>query len=46
MMFGRRFGVRIHPEFEVLAVVFVDAFLSPGEEHGYYVRYRWDAEDP
>ena len=38
---GARFDVRIPPEFELLAVVFVYASLFLGEVHGYYVKYWW-----
>ncbi len=38
---GQRFDVRIPPEFELLAVVFVYASLFLGEVHGYYVKYWW-----
>lgn len=41
LVLGRRFDVRIPPEFEFLAVVFVYASLFLGEVHGYYVRYWW-----
>ncbi len=41
LMLGRRFDVRIPPEFELLAVLFVYASLFLGEVHGYYVRYWW-----
>ena len=41
LILGRRFAVRIPPEFEVLAVVFVYASLFLGEVRGYYVRYWW-----
>lgn len=38
---GRRFNVRIPPEFEFLAVIFVYASLFLGEVHGYYIRFWW-----
>ena len=38
---GKRFGVTIPPEFEVLAVTFVYASLFLGEVHGYYVKFWW-----
>jgi hypothetical protein len=38
---GQHFDVRIPPEFELLAVVFVYASLFLGEVHGYYVKYWW-----
>jgi len=38
---GKRFGVTIPPEFEVLAVAFVYASLFLGEVRGYYVRFWW-----
>ncbi len=41
LILGRRFAVRIPPEFEVLAVVFIYASLFLGEVRGYYVRYWW-----
>lgn len=41
LILGRQFDVRIPPEFEVLAVVFVYASLFLGEVHGYYIRYWW-----
>lgn len=40
-MLGRRFDVRIPPEFELLALVFVYAAIFLGEVRGYYVRYWW-----
>lgn len=41
LILGRRFAVRIPPEFEVLAVVFIYASLFLGELHGYYIRFWW-----
>ncbi len=41
LILGRRFAVRIPPEFEVLAVVFIYASLFLGEVRGYYIRYWW-----
>ncbi len=41
LLLGRRFDVRIPPEFELLAVLFVYASLFLGEVHGYYIRYWW-----
>lgn len=41
LILGHRFDVRIPPEFELLAVVFVFASLFLGELQGYYVRYWW-----
>jgi len=41
LVLGRRFDVRIPPEFEFLAVVFVYASLFLGEVHGYYIRFWW-----
>lgn len=41
LILGRRFDVRIPPEFELLAVLFVYASLFLGEVHGYYVRFWW-----
>src|SRR5690606_3852696 len=38
---GSRFQVRIPPEFELLAVVFIYGSLFLGEVHGYYVRFWW-----
>lgn len=38
---GQRFDVRIPPEFELLAVVFVYASLYLGEVQGYYAKYWW-----
>ncbi|MFT4564015.1 MAG: hypothetical protein ACI9BW_003777 [Gammaproteobacteria bacterium] len=38
---GQRFDVRIPPEFELLAVIFVCASLFLGEVHGYYLKYWW-----
>jgi len=38
---GQRFDVRIPPEFELLAVVFVYASLFLGEVHGFYLKYWW-----
>jgi len=35
LILGRRFAVRIPPEFEVLAVVFIYASLFLGEVRGY-----------
>lgn len=41
LILGRRFAVRIPPEFEGLAVVFIYASLFLGEVRGYYIRYWW-----
>ena len=41
VMLGRRFQVKIPPEFESLAVVFIFASLFLGEVRGYYLRYWW-----
>lgn len=41
LMLGKRFGVRIPPEFELLAVIFVYASLYLGEVQGYYQRFWW-----
>lgn len=41
VLLGRRFEVKIPPEFELLAVVFIYASLFLGEIHGYYVRFWW-----
>jgi len=41
MLVGYRFHVRIPPEFELLAVIFVYASLFLGEVHGYYLKYWW-----
>lgn len=41
VMLGRRFRVRIPPEFELLAVVFIYASLFLGEIRDYYVRFWW-----
>jgi hypothetical protein len=41
MLLGYRFHVRIPPEFELLAVIFVYASLYLGEVHGYYLKYWW-----
>ena len=41
MLLGYRFHVRIPPEFELLAVIFVYASLFLGEVHGYYLKYWW-----
>jgi hypothetical protein len=41
LMLGYRFDVKIPPEFELLAVVFVFASLFLGELQGYYVKYWW-----
>ncbi len=38
---GRRFQVKIPPEFDCLAVVFVYASLFLGEVHGFYARFWW-----
>lgn len=38
---GHRFDVRIPPEFELLAVVFVYASLFLGEVRGYYAKFWW-----
>lgn len=38
---GRRFGVHIPPEFQLLAVVFVFASLFLGEIRSYYARIWW-----
>ena len=41
ILVGYRFHVRIAPEFELLAVIFVYASLYLGEVHGYYLKYWW-----
>ena len=41
ILVGYRLHVRIPPEFEVLAVIFVYASLFLGEVHGYYLKYWW-----
>jgi len=41
ILVGHRFHVRIPPEFELLAVIFVCASLFLGEVHGYYLKYWW-----
>jgi hypothetical protein len=41
ILLGYRFHVRIPPEFELLAVIFVYASLFLGEVHGYYLKYWW-----
>jgi hypothetical protein len=41
ILVGYRFHVRIPPEFELLAVIFVYASLYLGEVHGYYLKYWW-----
>jgi len=41
MLVGYRFHVRIPPEFELLAVIFVYASLYLGDLHGYYLKYWW-----
>ncbi len=41
VVLGQTFDVRIPPEFELLAVVFVYASLFLGEVRGYYVKYWW-----
>lgn len=41
MLVGYRFHVRIPPEFELLAVIFVYASLFLGDVHGYYLKYWW-----
>jgi len=38
---GTRLEVRIPPQFEALAVLFIYASLFLGEVHGYYVRFWW-----
>lgn len=38
---GHRFEVRIPPEFELMALVFVFASLFLGEMRGYYARFWW-----
>lgn len=40
-MLGKRFSIRVPPEFESLAVVFVYASLFLGEQRGYYHRFWW-----
>ncbi len=40
-LLGRRFGVHIPAEFQLLAVVFVFAALFLGEIQSYYVRFWW-----
>lgn len=41
MLLGKRFDIKIPPEFELLAIVFIYATLFLGEVHGYYIRYWW-----
>jgi len=41
LLLGRRFQVKIPPEFELLAILFVFASLFLGEVHDYYARYWW-----
>jgi len=41
LLLGRRFQVKIPPEFELLAILFVFASLFLGEVHDYYTRYWW-----
>jgi hypothetical protein len=41
LLLGHRFQVRIPPEFELLAILFVFASLFLGEVHDYYTRYWW-----
>lgn len=41
LLMGRRFRVRIPPEFELFAIAFVFASLFLGEVHGYYTRFWW-----
>ena len=41
VLLGRRFQVKIPPEFELLAVVFIFASLFLGEVRGYYLRFWW-----
>lgn len=41
LVLGRRFNVRIPPEFEFFTVIFVYSSLFLGEVHGYYIRYWW-----
>lgn len=41
LLLGYRFHVRIPPEFELLAVIFVYASLFLGDVHGYYLKYWW-----
>jgi len=38
---GRRFQVKIPPEFELLANIFLYAAIFLGEVHNYYVRFWW-----
>ncbi len=41
LLLGHRMHVRIPPEFELLAVIFVYASLYLGEVHNYYIKYWW-----
>lgn len=41
VILSRRFRVRIPPEIEVLAVIFIYASLFLGEVQGFFVRYWW-----
>lgn len=41
ILLGRRFDVRVPPEFEFMAVIFVYASLFLGEQRGYYLRFWW-----
>lgn len=38
---GYRYRIRIPPEFELMAILFVFASMFLGELHGYYTRYWW-----
>ena len=40
-LLGRRFGLRIPPELELLAILFIFASLFLGEVRGYYARFWW-----
>ena len=41
LLLGKRFQIKIPPEFELLAIVFIYATLFLGEVHGYYIRFWW-----
>ena len=41
LLLGRKFRVRLPPQMELLAVVFVYLSLFLGEVHGYYERFWW-----
>jgi hypothetical protein len=41
LILGKRLQIKIPPEFDLLAIVFIYATLFLGEVHDYYIRFWW-----